>query len=158
MYQKILTVILVICVITIGYFVYTKTFVSVPSESQILSRVLSNWKQIQIQLTPKAGESGTFNQPTKIQFITRDIFFVYYDDGLVDHISLLKYANGSFMEIQYFGVMSTFSEQSWKSLIGIYGNDSYHISNYTTGISRNGTYIDFKSLTKVPENVFVHSN
>ena len=157
MSQKILTVILVVCVVTIGYFVYTKTFVSAPSERQILSRVFTDWKQIQLQMTPKAGESGIFNHPTKIQFITRDTFFVYYDDGLVDHVSLVKYANGAFLELQYFGTMSAFPEDSWKSIIGIYGNDSYRIANYTTGVSRNGTYIDFKSLTKVPENVFVQN-
>lgn len=41
-------------------------------ESQFIQRLLSSWNITQSHFATKAGESGTYNPPSKIQFITDD--------------------------------------------------------------------------------------
>lgn len=128
---------------------------SVPDESKILSHLLISWLTTQSKFSVKAGEGGIYNGPTKVQFISNDTMFVYYDDGLVDHISVLRYGNSVFVELKNIGVMSAMSLTEWQALVKIYGNQNFTPSNYTTGISRNGKYVEYEELTKVSENIFV---
>lgn len=118
-----------------------------PSENQIIQTLLVNWKSTQVKFSSKAGESGTFNPPSKIQFISADNMLVYYDDGLVEHISVVQFKNGSFVELKNVGVMSTVSQSQWQSLVSAYGNSIYTPSNYQSS--------DYKTFTKTSTNIFV---
>ena len=118
-----------------------------PSENQIIQALLVNWKSTQAEFSLKAGESGTFNPPSKIQFISADTMLVYYDDGLVDHVSVVQYKNGIFVELKNVGVMSTMSQSQWQSLVSTYGNSVYDFSNYQSS--------DYKTFTKTSTNIFV---
>lgn len=125
------------------------------NENKIVSDLLSSWIATQAKFAVKAGESGTYNQPDKIQFVSANTLLVHYDDGLVDHISVLRYENSLFTELKNVGVMSTMSQDAWQALVNAYGDNKYPASSYTTNILRNGKGIEFTELTKVPENVFV---
>ena len=117
------------------------------SENQIIQTLLVNWKSTQAKFSSRAGEGGTFNPPSKIQFISAYTILVYYDDGLVDHISVVQFKNGSFVELKNVGVMSTMSQNQWQSLVSTYGNSSYTPSNYQSS--------DYKIFTKTSNNIFV---
>ncbi|MDO8569355.1 MAG: hypothetical protein Q7R89_01035 [bacterium] len=133
----------------------TPTASQVPNEDTLIKQLLASWVTIQSKFSSKAGESGTYNQPSKVQFIAKDTFLVYYDDGLVDHISILQFKNGTFVELKNVGVMSTMPINEWQALVKTYGDQNFSISNYTTDILRNGKQVSYTELTKVPENVFV---
>jgi hypothetical protein len=173
-----LIVVIVILVCAVGYFAFVKksepvaqqpipaqtntpaptptpTAFQVPSEDILIKKLLTSWVAIQSKFSSKAGESGTYNQPSKIQFIAKDTFFVYYDDGLVDHISILQFKNGTFVELKNVGVMSNMPLNEWQALVKTYGDQNFSDSNYTTDILRNGKQVSYTELTKVPENVFV---
>lgn len=125
------------------------------NENKIVSDLLSSWIATQSKFAVKAGESGTYNQPDKIQFISANTMLAHYDDGLVDHISVLRYENGAFTELKNVGVMSTMALDAWQTLVSAYGDNKYPVGSYTTNILRNGKGIEFPELTKVPENIFV---
>jgi len=133
----------------------TPTTSQVPSEDTLIKQLLSSWATTQSKFSSKAGESGTYNQPSKVQFIAKDTFLVYYDDGLVDHISILQFKNGIFVELKNVGVMSTMPLNQWQTLVKTYGDQNFSVSNYATDILRNGKQVSYTELTKVPENVFV---
>ena len=125
------------------------------NENKIISELQSLWVATQAKFAVKAGESGTYNQPDKIQFIASTTLLVHYDDGLVDHISVLRYQNGTFTELKNIGVMSTIPQDAWQALVNVYGDSKYTAGSYTTSILRNGKGIEYPELTKVPENIFV---
>ncbi len=159
----ILVIIIVFLLATVGYLATGKRSLAPvdevsnydASENKTVSDLLSSWITTQSKFTVKAGESGTYNQPDKVQFISADTLLVHYDDGLVDHISVLGYENGAFTELKNVGVMSTMTLDAWQELVAVYGDSKYPESSYTTNILRNGKGIEFPELTKVPENVFV---
>lgn len=172
-----LVVIIVILVIALGYFAFmkkpivenqqlnsvsetpttngisnssqtpVKTASQTPTEGEIIQKLLSSWKSTQSNFSVKAGESGTFNPPSKIQFISSDTMLIYYDDGLVDHISVIQYKNNNFTELKSVGVMSTMPLNQWQTLVNTYGNSRYSFSSYQSS--------DYKSFTKVSSNIFV---
>ena len=127
----------------------------IPSEDVLIKQLLSSWITVQSNFLLKAGESGIYNQPSKVQFIANDTFIIYYDDGLVDHISILQFKNGAFIELKNVGVMSAMPLNEWQTLVSLYGNQNFSVSNYTTSILRNGQLVNYEELTKVSENVFV---
>jgi len=53
------------------------------------------------------------------------------------------------------GVMSTMPFSEWQALMKTYGDQKFSVANYTTSIVRNGKFVNYTELTKVPENVFV---
>jgi len=125
------------------------------NENKIISDLRFSWVSTQAKFAVKAGESGTYNQPDKVQFIASTTLIVHYDDGLVDHISVLRYQNGAFTELKNIGVMSTIPQDAWQALVTVYGDSKYPTGSYTTNILRNGKGIEYPELTKVPENIFV---
>ncbi len=125
------------------------------SENKIVSDLLSSWVATQAKFAVRAGESGTYNQPDKVQFISTNTILAHYDDGLVDHISVLRHKNNTFTELKNVGVMSTMALDAWRALVNLYGDNKYPVGSYTTNILRNGRGIEFPELTKVPENIFV---
>lgn len=133
----------------------TQTGSQTPTENKIINDLRTSWMTTQSKFSSKAGESGTYNQPSKVQFISNDNLLVYYDDGLVDHISVVQYKNGTFTELKNVGVMSTMSMGEWQTLVKTYGDQNFSASNYTTSILRNGQFVNYQTLTKVSENVFV---
>jgi hypothetical protein len=152
-----LIVIIVILLIVIGYLTLIRTPVvdnqqvnsapQVLSEDEVIERLLSSWKITQSKFSIKAGESGTYNSPTEIQFISADTMFIHFDDGLVDHISLLQFKDNSFTELKLVGTMSIMSQTEWQDLVNMYGSEGYEVTNYelhTIG-----------EIVKVPNNVFV---
>lgn len=159
----VLIIIIVLLLSAAGYLAASKRTLApaneVPnysaSENKIVSDLLSSWVATQAKFAVKAGESGTYNQPDKIQFISANTLLAHYDDGLVDHISVLRYENNTFAELKNVGVMSAMALDAWQTLVGTYGDSKYPVGSYTTNILRNGRGIEFPELTKVPENVFV---
>lgn len=170
----VLVVMIVLLVGVVGYFAFkksspspttevsnsgqnetpTQTSSPTPSEDKIISDLHTSWVTTQSKFSSKAGES-TYNQPSKVQFISKDTLLVYYDDGLVDHISVVQYKNGIFTELKNVGVMSTMSMSEWRALVKTYGDQNFSASSYTTSILRNGQLVNYQTLTKVSENVFV---
>jgi hypothetical protein len=137
----------------------TPTISQIPSEDALIKQLLFSWIITQSNFSSKAGESGTYNQPSKVQFIANDTLLAYYDDGLVDHISILQFKNGAFVELKNVGVMSTMSLDEWQTLVMTYGSQNFSVSNYITSILKNGLkngqLVNYEELTKVSENVFV---
>ena len=117
------------------------------SENETIQKLLVSWKDTQGKFSSKAGESGTFNPPSRVQFISSDTLLVYYDDGLVDHISVLRFKNNLFSELKNVGVMSTMPQSQWQSLVSTYGDVNYPVSSYQSS--------DGKRFVKVSANVFV---
>jgi hypothetical protein len=152
-----LIVIIVILLVVIGYITLIKTplvdnqqgnsTIDVLSEDEVIQKLLSSWKITQSKFSIKAGESGTYNSPTEIQFISADTMFIYYDDGLVDHISILQFKNNLFTELKLVGTMSKMSQTEWQDLVNMYGSEGYQISNYGPQ--------PFEEFVKVPNNLFV---
>lgn len=159
----VLIIIIVLLLSAVGYLAASKRTLaptdevsnSGESENKIVSDLLSSWVATQAKFAAKAGESGTYNQPDKVQFISANTLLAHYDDGLVDHISVLRYESRTFTELKNVGVMSTMAPDAWQTLVGVYGDEKYLASSYTTNILRNGKGIEFPELTKVPENIFV---
>lgn len=116
-------------------------------EETIINNLLLTWKTTQANFSVKAGESGTYNQPSKIQFISTNTMLVYYDDGLVDHISVIRFDQGSFKELQNVGAMSTMSQSQWQTILNTYGLAGYPVSNYQSN--------DQRTFIKVVNNIFV---
>ncbi|TSC59693.1 MAG: hypothetical protein LiPW15_713 [Parcubacteria group bacterium LiPW_15] len=161
----ILVIIIVLLLGTVGYLA-TRTPSPLPApaneapdynanENKIISDLLSSWVATQAKFAIKASESGTYNQPNKVQFIASTTLLVHYDDGLVDHISVLRYQNGTLTELKNVGVMSTMPQDAWQALVDVYGDSKYPVGSYTTNVFRNGKGIEYPELTKVPENIFV---
>jgi len=125
------------------------------NENKIIGELRSFWVATQAKFAIKAGESGTYNQPDKVQFIASTTLIAHYDDGLVDHISVLRYQNGTFIELKNVGVMSTMPQDAWQALVDVYGDIKYPVGSYTTNVFRNGKGIEYPEITKVPENIFV---
>ena len=124
-------------------------------EDTLINQLLASWVATQSKFSVKAGESGIYNSPNKVQFIARDTFLVHYDDGLSDHISILQFKNGAVIELKNVVAKSTIPLDEWRALVKNYGDQNFSVSNYTTYILRNGKQISYTKLTKVPENVFV---
>jgi uncharacterized protein YneF (UPF0154 family) len=127
--------------------VQVNTVSQTPSENELIQKLLTSWKTVQLSFSSKAGESGTFNAPSKIQFISSDTMLVNYDDGLVDHVSVVRYKNNSFTELKNVGVMSTMSMTQWQGIVSTYGNAGYAYSNYQSS--------NYKNFSKVSSNIFV---
>lgn len=162
-----LVVIILILLVLVGYFVLIKkptteiqqiniTTETIKNnisnnetsiENDFIQKLLSSWKITQSKFSTKAGESGTFNPPSKIQFISADTVLAYYDDGLVDHISVVQLKNNSFVELKNVGVMSTMTQAQWLTLVNTYGSTNYPVSNYQSS--------DYKTFSKVSSNIFV---
>src|ERR1035437_5740686 len=103
--KKFIIVLVVIIVIILGYILIrgnnafgpylpstpasVLTITVSSNENGLIQQLLASWKSTQSAFSVKAGESGTYNLPDKIQFISADTMLVHYDDGLVDHISVL---------------------------------------------------------------------
>ncbi|OGZ01917.1 MAG: hypothetical protein A2946_02675 [Candidatus Liptonbacteria bacterium RIFCSPLOWO2_01_FULL_53_13] len=124
-------------------------------EDALIRQLLASWAVTQSKFSAKAGESGTYGSPGQLQFIAKDTLLVYYDDGLVDHTSVLRYKDGAFTELKHVGIMNTMPLNQWEALVKTYGDQNFPASSYTTYVVRDGKFIDYKELTKVPENVFV---
>lgn len=162
--KKILFVILLVVVVIVGYFLIKSAFYPYPperpapesqvqtvsqssNENGLIQQLLASWKSTQSAFSVKAGESGTYNLPDKIQFISTDTMLVHYDDGLVDHISVLQLKNDIFTELKNVGVMSTMPLDQWQTLVSTYGDVNYPFSNYQSS--------DYKTFVKVSGNIFV---
>jgi hypothetical protein len=162
--KKIIIVLVAIIVIVLGYILIrgntfgpylpptpgsarTITVSQASNENGLIQQLLASWKTTQSAFSVKAGESGTYNLPDKIQFISADTILVHYDDGLVDHISVLQFKNDIFTELKNIGVMSTMPLDQWQTLISTYGNVNYPFSNYQSS--------DYKTFVKVSRNIFV---
>jgi hypothetical protein len=160
--KKIIIVLVIIIVIILGYFLVRGDIIgpylpptpaSVPTitvssnENGLIQQLLASWNLTQSKFSLKAGESGTYNLPDKIQFISTDTMLVHYDDGLVDHISVLQFKNDTFTELKNVGIMSTMPLDQWQTLVSIYGNVNYPFSNYRSS--------DYKTFVKVSGNIFV---
>lgn len=160
--KKFIIILIAIIVIILGYILIRgNTFgpylpptpASVPTitvssnENGLIQQLLASWKSTQSAFSVKAGESGTYNSPDKIQFISADTILVHYDDGLVDHISVLQFKNDTFTELKNVGVMSTMPLDQWQTLVSTYGNVNYPFSNYQSS--------DYSSFVKVSGNIFV---
>ena len=117
------------------------------NEDKTLTRLINSWKVTQSKFSVKAGESGTYNAPDKVQFISADTVLVHYDDGLVDHISVLRFIGEEFIELKNVGVMNTMSQNQWKALFDMYGSTDYNMSNLQS--NDKGLYI------QVAKNIFV---
>lgn len=117
------------------------------SEDAIVKRLISGWKPTQSRFSRKAGESGTYNSPDRVQFIAPNVLLVHYDDGLVDLLSVLQFNEGTFSETEVLGSMSRMPSEQWKAVVQIYGDPNYSPQNYEEGI--------YPNLVRVPENVFV---
>jgi hypothetical protein len=138
-----------------GYFVFITSSPVPVSKDKILSDLGTSWVVTQSKFSSRAGESGTYNQPDRVQFISEDTLLVHYDDGLVDHISVVRYENGAFTELKKFGAASTMSIGAWQMLVKDYGDQDFSAISYATSILRNGKMVNFQTLTRVSENVFV---
>jgi hypothetical protein len=138
-------VLLVVC-----YFVFTKKtsmYIAPDLERSMVNMLLKNWTDFQSRFAVKAGESGTYNQPNKIQFIAPETVLVHYDDGLNDAISILRFYKSAFLEIKQLGSIDTLPEEKWKAIVKAYGDPNYIIQNFEEGIA--------SSMIKVSENIFV---
>lgn len=138
-----------------GYFVSIASSPVPVSEDKIVSDLSTSWVATQSKFSSKAGESGTYNQPDKVQFISEDTLLVHYDDGLVDHISVVRHKKGVFTELKNVGVASTLSIGTWQMLVRDYGDRDFSAISYAISIVRNGKMVNFQTLTRVSENVFV---
>lgn len=117
------------------------------NDFEVIQRILSSWTATQKTFVSKAGESGVYNPPSKIQFISPDTTLINYDDGLVDHISVLQFKDNAFKELKHIGMMNKMSSDQWKGLVSSYGSANFEVGNYESG--------DHKSFTKVSRNIFV---
>jgi hypothetical protein len=147
MTKKISIILIILLVTTISYFVFIKF-----SDDKIIENLRTSWLITQNSFSVKAGESGTYNKPNKVQFISKDTLLVHYDDGLVDHTSILKYKNGAFNELKNVGVLSNFPLSEWQVIVKTYGDQNFSPINYTISMEGGG---DYKVLTKTSVNVFV---
>gem|GEM_PF-6612242 len=148
----------IILLIGVGYFTFVKKSVvnnetvlpimtETPTENEVIQLLLSSWKATQSKFVAKAGESGTFNAPSKIQFIAADTMLINYDDGLVDHISILQFQDNSLVELKRVGTMMRLTQSEWQALVKTYGDPAYPVSNYESS--------DYALFTKVAGNIFV---
>lgn len=117
------------------------------AERITINSLIASWKTVSKTFSVKAGESGSFNLPDKIQFISSDTMLVHYDDGLIDHMSVVRMKGNSFVELKNVGVMSLLPNDSWLELVKKYGDVNYRGQNYQN--------YDGKGWVNVPENIFV---
>lgn len=171
MKKKLKTIIIVILIIILGFVVYQifiksystcwpycpgmtvtdtleiKEQMKQANENNLINKLLENWKEVQSKFFIKAGESGTYNAPDKLQFISSDTLLVHYDDGLADHNSVLQFKDDSFVELSFIKnkVRDKIPGDAWKEIVNQYGDKNYSIANYI---------IDSGVSKKVMDNIF----
>lgn len=117
------------------------------NEDKTLTKLINSWEVTQSKFSVKAGESGTYNAPDKVQFISADTVLVHYDDGLVDHISVLRFIGEEFVELKNVGIMNTMPQNQWKALFDMYGDTKYKVASLQS--NDKGLYVETQ------KNIFV---
>ncbi len=173
--KAVLGLIVVLAVALIGYVLYERTpakvvptgdpgssSTTVPnatttsslSEMEVIGALLEGWPSLYKDLKVVPANSAWYIYSA--QFIGNNRLLVYFEDGHVAYLAVLGYANNNFTVVKVMPeTMLSMSE--WQNIVSAYGDPRGPISNYTIGIMRNGEYIQFDALTKVPENVIAWS-
>jgi hypothetical protein len=138
--------IIVVVAIGAGIYEFNGRTSQETRERATIDSLIASWRSVSKTFSSKAGESGNFNNPDKIQFISSDTMLVHYDDGLVDHISVVQKKDNSFVELKNIGVKSVIPLDSWVELVKTYGDIHYRPMNY---------HFDVNKWVLVPENTFV---
>jgi len=132
------------------------------SESEILASLKTNWQSTQtlIPFRPSFHNQAedlkkVWRTPDAVQFIGKGGVLVRFEDDNNAHVAVLKFDNGKFSLLEVFKNQGEFTLSDWQNLVNKYGDSSYSVSTYTTGLIRNKEIVNFTDLTKVSENIFV---
>ena len=135
-----------------------KTF----SESEVIASLKTNWQTVQTSISFRPSfhnqaedAKKVWRTPSAIQFIGKNNVLVRFEDDNNVHVAVFKFDNGKFSLLEVFKNQAEFSLSDWQNLVNKYGDSSYSVSTYTTGLVRNKQIVSFTELTKVSENIFV---
>ena len=132
------------------------------SKSEILASLKTNWQSAQALITFRPSYHNqtedakkVWRTPTAVQFIGKNNVLVRFEDDNNVHIAVFKFDNGKLNLLEVFKNQSEFTLSDWQNLVNKYGDSSYAVSTYTTGLIRNKEIVSFTDLTKVSENIFI---
>jgi len=136
----------------------SKTF----SESEILASLKTNWQSTQTLITFRPSYHNqaedakkVWRNPSTVQFIGKNSVLVRFEDDNNVHVAVFNFNGSKFSLLEVFKNQSEFTLTDWQNLVKKYGDTSYSLSTYTTGLIRNKQIVSFPDLTKVSENIFV---
>ena len=132
------------------------------SESEILANLKTNWQFTQTLITFRPSYHNqtedakkVWRTPTTVQFIGKNNVLVRFEDDNNAHVAIFKFDSSKFSLLEVFKNQSEFTLSDWQNLVNKYGDSSYSVSTYTTGLIRNKEIVSFTDLTKVSENIFI---
>ena len=132
------------------------------SESEILASLKTNWQSTQSLITFRPSYHNqaedvkkVWRNPSAIRFIGKNNVLVRFEDDNNVHVAVFNFNGSKFNLLEVFKNQSEFTLLDWQNLVNKYGDTSYSVSTYTTGLVRNKQIVSFPDLTKVSENIFV---
>ena len=135
-----------------------KTF----SESEVIASLKTNWQAVQASIPFRPAYHNQaedakkiWRTPTAVQFIGKNNILVRFEDDNNAHVAVFNFNGSKFNSSEVFKNQSEFTLSDWQNLINKYGDSSYSVGTYTTGLIRNKQVVSFPDLTKVSENIFV---
>lgn len=132
------------------------------SESEIIASLKTNWQTVQASIPFRPAYHNQaedakkiWRTPTAVQFIGKNNVLVRFEDDDNAHVTVFNFNGSKFTFSEIFKNQNEFTLSDWQNLVNKYGDSSYSVGTYTTGLIRNKQIVSFPDLTKVSENIFV---